>query len=207
MATKLKAFLWMLFGSGLMVALIISMNLSDQGSEQKGGEKKTSLELAQKPKAKPQAAPKPKPKPQKPKRAQQAPMPDLSSALAGVDLGIPEFAMGDLMGSGSELIGDVSKDMTMTESTVDSVPKAAERAPLEYPKAAKRKGIEGYVLFNLLIGKDGKVIRTKILEAQPEGVFEDAATMSVSQWRFEPATYKGEPVKVWAKQKIAFKFQ
>jgi len=202
----IKAFLWMLTGSLLMIGLVITMNLSERAKEQKVEGKKTKVEVAKKVPPKQQAAPKPKPKP-KPKRAPQAPMPDLSSALSGVDLGIPEFATGDLFGSADSLLGDVAKDMTMTESTVDSVPRAVERAPIEYPRAAKRKGVQGYVMFNLLIGKDGRVQRTKILEAVPQGVFEDVATASVKQWRFEPATYKNEPVKVWAKQKISFQFQ
>jgi len=190
-----------------MVALIITMNLREKGKDQGNSEKKTKMKVVQKTKKQAQVAPTPKPKPKKPKRAPRAPMPNLGSNLAGVDLGIPEFAMGDLMGSGESLLGDVSKDMTMTESTVDSVPRAAQRAPLEYPKQAKRKGITGYVLFNLLIGKDGNVIRTNILESQPKGVFDDAATTSIRMWKFEPATYKNKPVKVWAKQKISFKFQ
>ncbi|MEA1918464.1 MAG: TonB family protein [Campylobacterota bacterium] len=204
---SLKALLWMIFGSALMVALIITMNLREKAKDQGASDKKTKMEVVQKAKPKTQAAPKPKPKPKPKKRASQAPMPNLGSSLAGVDLGIPEFAVGDLMGSGESLLGDVSKDMTMTESTVDSVPRAAQRAALEYPKQAKRKGITGYVLFNLLIGKEGNVIRTKILESQPQGVFDDVATASIKQWKFEPAMYKNEAVKVWAKQKISFQFQ
>lgn len=203
----IKAFFWMIIGSLFMVGLIIVMNLSERAKEQAAPEKKSKMELAQKAKTKPQAKPAPKPKPKPKPRAPQAPMPSFASALAGVDLGIPEFASADLMGSGDSLLGDVAKDMTMTESTVDSVPKAVERAPLEYPKQAKRKGITGYVLFNLLIGKDGRVIRTNILESEPEGVFDDVALASITQWRFEPATYKNQPVKVWAKQKITFKFE
>ncbi len=206
-AHTLKALLWMVFGSAIMIALIITMNLRERGKDQANSEKQTKMQVAQKAKPKTQAAPKPKPKPKPKKRLTQAPMPNLGSSLAGVDLGIPEFAMGNMMDSGESLLGDISKDMTMTESTVDSVPRAAVRAPLEYPKAAKRKGITGYVLFNLLIGKDGNVIRTKILESQPQDIFDDVATASIKQWKFEPAMYKNQPVKVWAKQKISFKFQ
>lgn len=206
MNNYIKALLWMVAGSLFMVGLIITMNLSEKAKEKKVESRKTEMQVVQRTKPKPPPTPKPKPKP-KPKRAPQAPMPNLSSALAGVDLGIPEFAMDGLFGSADSLLGDVAKDMTMTESTVDSVPKAVERAPLEYPQYAKRKGITGYVLFNLLIGKDGRVIRTKVLESVPEGVFEEVATASVKQWRFEPATYKNQAVKVWAKQKISFQFQ
>ncbi len=203
----LKALLWMLFGSALMVALIIAMNLTDNGKEQDNGKKKTKMQLAQKSKPKPLAKPKPRSKPKKAKRAKQAPMPNLGSSLSGVDMGIPEFAAGDMIGSSESLLGDVSKDMTMTESTVDSVPRASYRAPLQYPKSAKRKGITGYVLFNLLIGKKGDVVRSSILESEPQGVFDDVATASIRQWKFKPAIYKDKPVKVWAKQKISFKFQ
>ncbi|MEA2098888.1 MAG: energy transducer TonB, partial [Campylobacterota bacterium] len=40
--------------------------------------------------------------------------------------------------------------------------------------------------------------------SNPEGVFDNTAINGVRGWRFTPAKYKGNPVKVWAKQKISF---
>jgi outer membrane biosynthesis protein TonB len=45
---------------------------------------------------------------------------------------------------------------------------------------------------------------SKVLEAEPQGVFETSVLNGTRDWRFVPARYKGEPVQVWVKQKISF---
>jgi protein TonB len=75
---------------------------------------------------------------------------------------------------------------------------------MEYPEAAAKDGIKGFVIVNLLIAKDGSVEIAKVIESSPEGVFDDVVLNGVRSWRFAPARYKGKPVKVWAKQKISF---
>jgi protein TonB len=43
-----------------------------------------------------------------------------------------------------------------------------------------------------------------VLEASPPGVFDDVAVAGVQTWRFEPAQYRGEAVRVWATQRVRF---
>ena len=43
-----------------------------------------------------------------------------------------------------------------------------------------------------------------MLETSPPGVFDDVAAQGVQGWKFEPASYKGEAVRVWATQKVRF---
>lgn len=115
--------------------------------------------------------------------------------------------MGADLGDESALLGDVDKNVVMSEESVDEAPKPSRRSAMEYPKAAKKAGIKGYVLLNLLIDKDGNVEKVRILESEPQGVFDEVASAGVKEWKFKPASYKGEAVKVWAKQKIRFDFQ
>jgi len=56
----------------------------------------------------------------------------------------------------------------------------------------------------LLIGPTGNVEKVKVIEAQPAGVFDDVATAGVQTWKFEPASYRGENVRVWATQRVRF---
>lgn len=203
----LKSSLWMLVGAFMMMFIIIAMN-EDAGQQNKPEKKKRQqfeVTKMQKPKTAPK--PKPKPKPRKRTASKPAPLPALGTALAGVDLGIPEFAVGDFDMSDTALLKDVGDNLVMTESTVDEAPKPKARTPIEYPKAARKAGIRGYVLFNLLIDQSGNVAKVKMLESQPEGVFDEVALASVQTWKFAPATYQGNPVRVWAKQKIRFDFQ
>jgi protein TonB len=192
----------------MLIATVIFMNRESATEVEKkkpvgGAVKMAKLE---KPKSKPK--PKPKPKPKKSPSRPPAPMPSLGGSLSGLDLGLPEFSAGEFSaGNGDSLLGDVDQNMVMTDATVDVPAKATSRPPLEYPKKARRDGISGYVLFNILINERGEIEQHSILESEPAGIFDIVATTAILQWRFSPAQYKGRAVKQWAKQRIRFDFQ
>ncbi|MBN2896946.1 MAG: energy transducer TonB [Campylobacterales bacterium] len=200
---SLFALLGALFGAFVMIMLVSALNRPVGKKEEVAKEQSRIVEVKR---ATPPPQPKPEPKPQsKPKKAtQKAPMPNMNALLGGVAMNIPEFTTGTIAADASELLEEIAEDAIMTEDTVDVKPKVLSRAPLEYPKQAAKDGIKGYVIINLLIAKDGGVELAKILEAQPSGVFDEAALSSVQAWRFAPAKYRGKPVKIWAKQKIKF---
>ncbi len=146
---------------------------------------------------------KPKPKPKKQKMRSPAPFKGLSTALSGIDLGLPGFSNEDLDTVNSSLLGSTNASV-MTDDLVDVAPKPKYRSPFKYPKSAKKKGITGYVFLSLLIDTSGSVEQVQILESSPAGVFDDVVMSGIRNWRFQPAQYQGKPVKVWAKQKIRF---
>ncbi len=66
---------------------------------------------------------------------------------------------------------------------------AAKIAPLKfrpptYPWRARRQGLEGFVELEFSVNAKGQVIDVEILDAVPEGVFEDAASKALLKWRF-----------------------
>jgi len=200
---KAHAFWSMLIGIALMVILVVSFNVKVAKKEKKVKETMRYMKAAKTP---PKVEkPKPKPKP-KPKAQPKAPLPDLGAMLGGLAMNIPEFASGDFAGDGSSILGDAAADAAMSEGTVDSKPRVISRGPLEYPPSAAKKRIKGYVVVNLLIAKDGSVELAKVIASSPAGIFDQAALRGVRSWRFAPAKYKGNPVKVWAKQKVRFDF-
>ena len=200
---KSYAFWSMLMGTALMVILVVSFNVKVAKKEKKVKETMRYMKAAKTP---PKVEkPKPKPKP-KPKAQPKAPLPDLGAMLGGLAMNIPEFSSGDFAGDGSNILGDVAADAAMSEGTVDSKPRVISRGPLEYPSSAAKKRVKGYVIVNLLIGKDGSVELAKVIASSPVGVFDQVALRGVRSWRFAPAKYKGNPVKVWAKQKVRFDF-
>ena len=200
---KSYAFWSMLLGIALMVVLVVSFNAKVAKKEKKVKETMRYMKTAKKP----PKVDKPKPKPKRKTKAQpKAPLPDLGAMLGGLAMNIPEFSSGDFAGDGSSILGDVAADAAMSEGTVDSKPRVISRGPLEYPPSAAKKRIKGYVVVNLLIAKDGSVELAKVIASSPAGVFDQAALRGVRSWRFAPAKYKGNPVKVWAKQKVRFDF-
>jgi len=202
---SLYATTFMLFGTALVMGTLVLINDSQdelnnvknsQGAEIKFDRKK--------PKAKQEVRkPKPKPKPKRSRPAPPAPLLGLSSQLSGLDLGLPDFSMEGLDGLDGDILGGAN-GVVMTDDTVDQSPRAVYQGPMPYPPRARAKGIEGYVVFSLLIGITGEIEQIKIVESVPEGMFDDVAMQGVNSWKFEPAQYQGKSVKAWAKQRVRF---
>jgi len=64
-----------------------------------------------------------------------------------------------------------------------------------YPKAAVAARLQGYVVLECLIDREGRVANVKVLRPGQLGMTE-AAVEAVRQWRFEPSTVNEEPVEV-----------
>ncbi len=198
------ALLSMVIGLLLVSTSIIWMN---RKIDLKGGESGTAIsqivaEKKEKPKPKREVQKREPPKRQ-PKRAPAPPSANLGSALAGLDFGLPQYESEDLSALGGNLLGD-GKDVVMTDSSVDVPPRPMVQSAIPYPLRAKAQGVEGYVLLSVLISPTGQVERVKVLESQPAGVFEAAAEAGVKSWKFEPAQYQGQAVRVWATQRVRF---
>lgn len=190
-------------GTLAVLALAIGMNRQLGGPEDSAGEAASSIEVVrkQKPSPREQVRRREPPKP-RPSRTPPQPLVGLDAGLSGLDFGLPQFDASELdMGDG--LLGD-SGDLVMTDDTVDQAPRPILQTPMQYPPRAKAQGVTGYVVLNLLISPTGQVEQVRVLESQPSGVFEAVAQAGVQQWKFEPATYKGENVRVWARQKVRF---
>jgi TonB family protein len=57
-------------------------------------------------------------------------------------------------------------------------------------------GFDGTVILEAIIDSAGKVTNVRILKGQPFGLSEKAGD-AVKQWTFKPATFEGQPVKVY----------
>jgi protein TonB len=68
--------------------------------------------------------------------------------------------------------------------------------PPRYTEIARRARIEGTVILEAIIEKDGTVTQAKVLKALPMGL-DQAAVDAVTSWRFEPGTLRGAPVAVY----------
>ena len=206
---RLRRLAWatgfMLAGTALVIGTVVLINLFSSSLEESRSELGSQIALERrKPPPEPQVQqPKPKPKPRRARRAPPNPLTGLDTSLSGVDMGLPGFSADDLSGLEGDLLGGES-GMVMTDDTVDEPPRASYQAPVTYPPRARAKGTEGYVVFSLLIGITGEIEQVRIVESYPEGVFDEAATQGINQWRFEPAMYQGQAVRSWARQRIRF---
>lgn len=76
----------------------------------------------------------------------------------------------------------------------------------EYPPAARKAKVEGVVIVEAIIDRDGSMTNARILKDQPQGLGLSAVE-AVCGWRFKPATLKGEPVKVYYVLTVNFKVE
>jgi protein TonB len=195
----------MVLGTFMVLSTVILINYYSNSLEDSRVDEadRVLFERKKPPEQNPVQKPRPKPKPRRTPSNPPAPLAGLNTALSGVDMGLPGFSADDLGALEGDLLGD-AKTMVMTDDTVDEPPRASLQGPVVFPPRARAKGIEGYVVFSLLIGVTGEIEQLKIIESYPEGVFDEAATQGINQWRFEPAMYQGQAVRAWAKQRIRF---
>jgi len=208
-AERMRRLAWagasMMIGTVMVVGTVVLINhySNDLEDNRADARSQIALERKQPPADRQVQKPKPKPKPRRARRAPPTPLTGLDTSLSGVDMGLPGFSADDLSGLEGDLLGGAA-GIVMTDDTVDQPPRASYQAPMVYPPRARAKGIEGYVVFSLLIGITGEIEQVQIVESYPEGMFDEAATQGINQWQFEPAMYQGQAVRAWAKQRIRF---
>lgn len=91
---------------------------------------------------------------------------------------------------------------------VELAPDAAEgsllhRVEPEYPEEARGQRIQGAVVLEVRIGRDGAIQDVKLVSGQ--AVLANAAIAAVKQWRFKPRTLKGQPVEMQTRVTLNFR--
>ncbi len=77
-----------------------------------------------------------------------------------------------------------------------SAPVVVEKVAPTYPEDARKEGVTGDVVVDIVVDSTGEVGPADVVE-EPDPRLGSAAVDAVRQWRFEPATDGGgEPVKV-----------
>ncbi len=79
--------------------------------------------------------------------------------------------------------------------------------PPEYPRLAKRRGLEGVVIVEALIDIDGRVADLGLFAGSGHGILDKTALKAVRRWRFTPGTVGGRPKRMWVKVPVRFKLQ
>lgn len=68
-------------------------------------------------------------------------------------------------------------------------------APM-YPPGAQARGQEGWVLLEFTVTESGSVTDADVVEAQPPGVFDEAAKRAVLKFKYKPRVENGKAVAV-----------
>ena len=185
-----------------------------------GGRPKTAAPRAEVPKPKPVVLPFPDPTPDAPEPLYQPVTESAPQIVAQVG---NDFSIGEATGpAGSAGLGGSGRGGGLGDGTGrgtgsgigDGVyglgggvkPPVAIYQPLPlYTEDARRARVEGIVLLQAIIRKDGSVDSFRVIRGLGYGLDESAINTIATKWRFKPGTLSGQPVDVQANIEVTFR--
>ncbi len=78
-----------------------------------------------------------------------------------------------------------------------------QKVQLVYPPTAKAVGIQGTVLFEMVISKAGVSIDIRVIESRDDDITQ-SLTEAVRPWRYKPTLLYGNPVEVRTELKVNY---
>lgn len=72
-----------------------------------------------------------------------------------------------------------------------------------YPARASAAQVQGEVIIEAIVGKDGDVIDTRVVSGPP--LLRDAAVSAVQRWRYRPYEVDGKPAEIATTARVEFK--
>jgi TonB family protein len=85
-------------------------------------------------------------------------------------------------------------------------PRLVREIKADYTEEARRRNIEGEVVLEIVVRRDGQVGLVKLLRGLGSGL-DDRAIQAVRQWQFAPATRLGAPVDVMVEVAVEFRLR
>lgn len=93
--------------------------------------------------------------------------------------------------------GDPSRAVYPAVPPGGTQPIVVERQLPRYPPAARNAGIGGTVVLRGIVRRDGSIDNVEVIREPGRGMLGEAARRAVLEWRFKPATFRGEPIDVY----------
>ncbi|MGD0932227.1 MAG: energy transducer TonB [Candidatus Korobacteraceae bacterium] len=136
---------------------------------------------------------------------EEPPPPNGANGVAGsVPGGLPNGAPSSVINVVKDLSAAEPKNATQKVSVSSGVAQGllVHRVAPQYPQQAKQARLQGTVVLQAVIGKDGSVHSVRALKGNP--VLAQAAMDAVKQWRYRPYALNGEPVEADTEISVTF---
>jgi len=113
----------------------------------------------------------------------------------------PQAVSNDVVSSAraAQPVVQASETMHLSSNATQVVTRSVEP---DYPLLAKQMKVQGSVILQALIGRDGNIEDLHVLSGP--AILSSAAMQAVKQWRFRPYYLSGEPVETQARITVNF---
>jgi len=91
--------------------------------------------------------------------------------------------------------------------TQRAIPQGGYQHRPAYPSSARRLGVQGTTLLNVLVADDGRVANVVVTQSAGHPDLDQAAADAVRRWRFEPARRGTEKVAMWVQLPVEFRLR
>ncbi len=138
----------------------------------------------------------------------EAPPPVMASAgvVGGVPGGVPGGSMGGVIGSVLSAtpvaVPKVATPQRVRVSSGVSQGLLVRRVQPNYPPLARQARIQGVVLLQATISREGNIENLQLISGHP--MLAPAAIEAVKQWKYRPYLLNGEPVEVETQVQVNF---
>jgi len=138
----------------------------------------------------------------------EAPPPVMASAgvVGGVPGGVPGGSMGGVIGSVLSstpvAVPKIATPQRVRVSSGVSTGMLIRKVSPAYPPLARQARIQGTVVLQAEISKDGNITNLQLISGHP--MLAPAAIEAVKQWKYKPYLLNGEPVEVETQVMVNF---
>ena len=139
-------------------------------------------------------------------KEEEAPPPAMGGVMGGVVGGVPGGSMGGVIGgiisSTPVAVPKVATPQRVRVSQGVSSGLLIKKVQPNYPPLARQARIQGDVVLQAEISKDGTIQNLQLVSGHP--MLAPAAIEAVRQWRYRPYLLNGEPVAVETQVLVKF---
>jgi protein TonB len=105
-------------------------------------------------------------------------------------------------GWAKDIQGPPQEDIIVRPHAGVTSPVPIKKVEPRYPEVAKAAGVQGTVILEAIINKEGTVESVTLLRSIP--LLDEAAIQAVKEWRFQPAMIGGNPVRCYFTLTVTF---
>ena len=196
---------WSCFGISTLSLLALVVLFPSFDADAYDRTEQVVIQIENIPETRQERRPPPPPRPVIPIASQSDDIPDDATIMeTELDFGLDDLPPPPPM---VELTEDVDLEEEEEEIVeiwrVEKQPEPIKNPAPKYPEIARKAGITGQVVVEVLVNKEGKV--EAIGKVHGNEVFHEEAKKAAAQWTFTPAIQNDKPVKVWVS--LPFRFQ